>query len=185
MVALLRQLGIPVIWTLNAKISDDGGWRSPVDVLKQLAFQILQLNALLKQQPIQLNPVRFQSATTESDWFELLGLILAGLPQIHIIVDAEVLSREFSSKLFWPGAFLNLFEELARRGSGAVVKVILISFGASPYMSSEGFDFLENVTIKIDKERRAGTMLRKQRQLSVYRRHGAEALKPFLFRVPG
>jgi len=82
LVALLRGIKIQVVWSLSAKAEGTLCWRSPVDVLKQLVLQILQLNHLLvdAQSPI-LNAARFQSARTEGDWFELLGSVLEGLPQ--------------------------------------------------------------------------------------------------------
>lgn len=157
-----------------------------MDVLKQLVLQALQLNhSLLSEQSISLNAAQFQSAMTEADWFKLLGLVLTGLQNIYIVVDAEILSREFSNNLFWPGAFLKLFDDLKARSCDAVVKVVLISFGASTYMSSSEFASVEDVTIKIDRERRAGNVvMRRQSARVAHQRQGSEALRPFLFR-PG
>lgn len=92
-VGLLRSMKIPVVWTLSAKAEGVLEWRSPVDVLKQLVLQVLHRNhSLLKEQSYALNAARFQSASTEPDWFELLGTVLEGLEQIYIVVDAGILS---------------------------------------------------------------------------------------------
>jgi hypothetical protein len=186
LVALLRTMKIPVAWTLSAKAAGSLGWRSPVDVLKQLVLQVLHLNqALLLEQSLALNAARFQSATTESDWFGLLGLVLRGLSQIFIAVDAEILSREFSSELFWPEAFLGVFQDLQTSSPTTTVKVVLVSFGATPYLSSETSS-LENITLRIEKDRRPGSaMVRKQHFRSFSRIQGAEALRPFLTRPEG
>lgn len=102
-----------------------------------------------------------------------------------MVVDAETLSREFSSDLFWPAAFLKLFDDLKARSCDAVVKVVLISFGASTYMSSSEFASIEDVTIKIDREARtSNVVMRRQSARVAHQRHGSEALRPFLFR-PG
>ncbi|CZR52986.1 uncharacterized protein PAC_02864 [Phialocephala subalpina] len=183
LVALLRGMKIPVVWTLNAK-SESFEWRSPVGVLKQLVFQVLQLNHwLLSEQSISLNAAQFQSAVTEADWFKLLGLVLTGLQNIYVVVDAEILSKEFSSDLFWPGAFLKLFDDPKARNCDAVVKVVLISFGASTSMSSSDNALVEDVTIKIDRQRRAGNVvMRRQSARVAHHRQSSEALRPFLFR---
>lgn len=112
-VALLRGMKIPVLWTLSAKAETNLGWRSPVEVLKQLVLQVLHVNhTLLDEQSTALNAARFQSATTEADWFDLLGSVLEGLSQVYIVIDAEVMSRQFSSEISWPKAFLELFKKL-------------------------------------------------------------------------
>ena len=133
-VAMLRSMSIPVVWALSAK--DDGlsVWRSPVDVLEQLSLQVLHINhSLLRDQSAALNAARFQSATTESQWFDLLELVLDGLPQIYIALDVEVLERGFGSQLCWPLEFLRTFTNLAARGSKTVVKVVLVSFANNPF----------------------------------------------------
>jgi hypothetical protein len=181
-VGLLRKMNIPVVWTLSAKAEGNSGWRSPVDVLKQLVSQILHLNqALLNEQSVALNAVRFQSASTEIEWFELLSSVLPGLQQIYIVVDAEILSPEFSSQIAWPAAFLKLFEDLAARSCKTIIKVVLISFGATPYFSSPSP--LEDVSIRIDRDRRRGSLAkRKSRFRSVAQRQGSEYLRPYLLR---
>ena len=74
---------IPMLWTLSVIEGGNLGWRSPVDILKQLVLPVLQLvqKLLLNDQSPALNPTRFQAASTESDGFELLGAVLEGIPQ--------------------------------------------------------------------------------------------------------
>jgi len=93
-VGLLRGMKILVLWTLSAKAEGDRGWRSPVEVLKQLIRQVLHMShSLLDEQSTALSAVRFQSATTETDWFAVLGSVLEGLSHVYIVIDAEVMSR--------------------------------------------------------------------------------------------
>jgi hypothetical protein len=181
-VGLLRSMKIPVVWTLSAKAEGDLGWRSPIEVLKQLVLQVLRLNhSLLNDQSPALNAARFQTATTESDWFGLLDSVLEGLSQIYIVIDAEVLSREFCSQISWPNAFLQLFDTLAAGCNKTIVKVVLVSFGNSPYMEPTSAASLDGMTIKINNGRRAPLGVRKKPQFrSAARRAGSDALRPFL-----
>jgi hypothetical protein len=180
-VALLRGMKIPVLWTLSAKAENNFGWRSPVEVLKQLVLQVLYVNhSLLNEQSAALNAARFQSATTEGDWFDLLGSVLEGLPQVYIVIDAEVMSRHFSSEISWPKAFLELFEKLKARCCETIVKVVLLSFGNSPYMELPSVAS-KSMTIKLDQERRPPMASRRKAQYRAFaRRGGSESLRPLL-----
>jgi hypothetical protein len=182
LVALLRGIKIQVVWSLSAKADEALGWRSPVDVLKQLVLQVLQLNhSLVNEQSPILNAARFQSARTEGDWFELLGSVLEGLPQIYIIVDAEVLSKEFSSQIRWPEAFLHLFERLQGNFCKTVVKVVLVSLGNTPYLELPFASPLGKMTIMVKSGRRPGQVVRRKSKVRPPARHHAlNSLKPFL-----
>lgn len=182
-VSLLRGLKIPVIWTLSTKAERDLAWRSPVEVLKQLVLQVLYVNhSLLNEQSAALNAARFQSATTEADWFDLLGSVLEGLSQVYIVIDAEVMNRRFSSQLSWPEAFRGLFKRLEQRCCETVVKVVLVSFGNSPYLQLPPAA-LDSLTIRLDQGRRLPMAVRrKARYRAAARRGGSESLRPFLMR---
>jgi hypothetical protein len=173
---------IQVVWSLSAKAEGTVGWRSPVDVLKQLCLQVLQLNhSLLNEQSPILNAARFQSARTEFDWFELLGSVLEGLPQIYIVVDAEVLSKEFSSQISWPEAFLQLFKRLQETFCKTIVKVVLVSLGHTPYLELPFASPLEKMTIMVKSGRRSGPVVRRRSRLRPpARHHGLNSLKSFL-----
>ena len=185
-VSLLRTIEIPVIWVLWARDDGNPSWRSPVDVLKQLVLQVLQINStLLNEQSPALNASRFQCATTEEQWFELLASVLVGLPQIYIVVDAGVLSQEFSSQASWPTAFLKLFDSLVNNRTKTIVKVVLVSHGATPYISASPSGLLEDATIRIGGARRLGGAGRRKPQLrspAARVRQGPDLLRPFVLR---
>lgn len=182
LVALLRGIKIQVVWSLSAKVEGALGWRSPVDVLKQLILQILQLNhSLVNEHSPILNAARFQSAKTESDWFELLGSVLEGLSHIYIVVDAEVLSKEFSSQICWPEYFLRLFERLQGNSCRTIVKVVLISLGQAPYLKMPSTSAIENMTIVAKGGSRPGKIVRRKAKARTSTgHHGLSFLKPFL-----
>jgi hypothetical protein len=180
-VGLLRGMRIPVIWTLSARADGNHAWRSPVQVLKQLVLQILHQNhSLLNAQSSALNAARFQSATTESDWFDILGSVLEGLSQVYIVIDAEVMSRQFSSEISWPKAFLELFEKMRMRCCKSIVKVVLVSFSSSPYLELPEAAS-DSLTIRLDQERRPPLAIRRKAQYrATALRGGSESLRPFL-----
>jgi hypothetical protein len=125
---------IPVVWVLNSRTGEENGVcpsRAPsaIDVLKQLVFQVLQLNhTLLNERSASLNAARYKSAATEGEWFDLLGAAIAGLPQIYMIIDVEVVGPEGGSTCSWPKIFMNLFESLLARNVKTNVKVVLVSY---------------------------------------------------------
>jgi hypothetical protein len=136
---------------------------------------------LVNEQSPVLNAARFQSARTEGDWFELLGSVLEGLPQIYVVVDAEILSKEFSSHIRWPEAFLHLFERLQERFCKSVVKVVLVSLGHTPYLELPFASPLGKMTITVKSRRRSGQIMgRKSKVRHPARHRGINSLKPFL-----
>lgn len=126
---LIVDANIPAVWVLQTR--NDGQYSS-VDILKQLVLQVLQQNhTLLNESSASLNAARYQSATTEDEWFSLLGSVLVGLAQIYIIVDAEMLNSSIDGRITWASAFQKLFDELERRGVDTVVKVAIIGYKAT------------------------------------------------------
>lgn len=172
---------IPVIWTLSAK-EGNAGWRSPIEVLKQLVLQILRLNhSLLDQQSTTLNAARFQSAKTESEWFQLLGEVLRGIPEVYIVIDAEVLNREFSSQTSWPREFFRLFDNIQTEGWKNCVKVVLASFGSSPFTEQTSEIELKDLTIRLDQRRPTPPALRRKAQFrAANRKQASDMLRPFV-----
>lgn len=126
---LIVDANIPAVWVLQTR--NDGQYSS-VDILKQLVLQVLQQNhTLLNERSAALNAARYQSATTEDEWFNILGSVLDGLAQIYIIVDAEMLNSGIDGRITWASAFQKLFDELGRRGVDTVVKVAIIGYKAT------------------------------------------------------
>lgn len=180
MVALLRATKIPVIWTLSAKADSSSAWRSPIEVLKQLVLQILHLNqSLLNDESPALNAARFQNATKESEWFAILASVLSGLEKLYIVVDAEIMNREMASQISWTDAFNTMLEDLKALSCKTVVKIVLVSYSNSPYISSSQPTTFGNVTVRIEKERRMATM-RKHHFRSRGSQQGSNVLMPLL-----
>ena len=134
---LLQKGLIPAVWVL--KTTD---WRhhetySPVDLIKALISQVLRINITIQSESnLALSCAKFRTAANEDEWFELLGSVLAGLPQIFVIIELEMFcSRDQGSAERWPSAFIEVFEKMSQRGIKTVVKVVLVSYGSKSFKS--------------------------------------------------
>ena len=131
---LLRDSKIPVLWALKTK--EQGALEAPsvIDLLKDLVSQALRLNiALHNERSLALSCTQFQGAETEKNWFELLARVLAGLPQVYIIIDVEAVSPYFGGHdhtFSWPSAFLDFFQNMSEQGCKTLIKVVLVSYGS-------------------------------------------------------
>lgn len=190
LVDLFKTMVIPVIWILGTPVNGSA-FRSlsPMNVLKQLVLQALQINhPILSERSTSLNPARFQCATTEQDWFGLLASVLIGIPHLHVVIDISVLSEELGSQLLWPTAFVSLFDRIASACPSTIVKVVLVTTGASAYTgdSSSEESSSDFAVIRID-GLRGGRLNAKRGFKSRSPRNGAyrnamNTFKPYILR---
>ena len=125
---------------------------------------------------------RVRSATTESDWMNILLSVLSGLPTVYVIFDVETVShhQEALEKNFaWPIAFVSLFQKLASRGSKTAIKVLFISYGHAKYTQMPASVRQRDITVMIDAERQQD--LRTKRQLVYRARERKDHLIPTKF----
>ena len=92
----------------------------------------------MNERAVSINVSRFQSAQSEKEWFDLLGSILDGLPSLFIIVDIETLGSRSGELLNWPASFMFLFQKLAARNIGTILKVALVSYHKSLQLPATG-----------------------------------------------
>lgn len=164
-IGILREAEIPVLWALKSSYKDTDAVPSMVDLLKHLVCQALRLNVALQTESF-LGPscAAFRRAMTEDDWFNLLGSVLAGLPQIYIVIDVEMLSSLFpplTKDFSLPLAFLGLFQKLSDRGVKTRVKVILVSYGSTMFLQQPQGDLQERV-IHVGRGRKSVTPRKKK-----------------------
>ncbi|RTE76948.1 hypothetical protein BHE90_008566 [Fusarium euwallaceae] len=77
MIQQLQSNSVPVLWALRSRERHpDIGDVSLIDVFKHLIQQALRLDASLTDKGMSLQCRRFQIATTEQDWLQLLGSAL-------------------------------------------------------------------------------------------------------------
>jgi hypothetical protein len=135
--------------------------------------------SLLNDESPALNAARFQNATKESEWFAILASVLSGLETLYIVVDAEIMNREMASQISWTDAFNTMLEDLKAVSCKTVVKIVLVSYSNSPYISSSQSTTFGDVTVRIEKERRTATM-RKRHFRSRGSQQGSSVLMPLL-----
>lgn len=124
---VISEASVPVVWALEADSSLEKGV-SAIEVLKYLTSQVLKQNTRLhEERSAAMNAVRFQSASTEHEWYKLLGSTLQGLSQLYIIIDLNLCSKDTGPENPWTEGFARLFEALATRTVGTVLKVVFIS----------------------------------------------------------
>ncbi|CAG8962269.1 hypothetical protein HYFRA_00005324 [Hymenoscyphus fraxineus] len=139
-IASTKQSQVPTVWILapRTKMSQQ---LSSLDILKQLVLQILQKNgSLLEDRSQPLIAKQFQCATTESEWFNLLGLVLTGIPEIYIVVDIELLRGNFGDGQMWPSMFVELFQKLVPRSPQTILKVAIIFYLTQLTIEDDGVE---------------------------------------------
>lgn len=148
-VEALRDANVPVLWALKMVERDATHEPSVVDLIKDLVSQALRVNTSLHtEQSLALNCARFQSASTESEWFELLGAVLAGIPQTYMIIDTDIVSTIYANTtkdFSLPQAFLDLFKGLSSRGVKTTLRVILVSYRSNMSQKSDQQDIHEHI----------------------------------------
>jgi hypothetical protein len=132
----LRTAKVPIMWALpTTNEKDDSPNYSTLDLLKHLAWQALKINTVLQTEgSMAVSCARFQTATDEDHWFDILASVMTGLDRIYVVIDVEILSGISAGGRSLPEAFLHLFSMLADRGGKTEVKVILVSY-VSPVFS--------------------------------------------------
>ena len=138
----LQVAKLHVLWALKMTGEEAMQSISDVDLLKYLILQALRLSSTLQTEgSMALSCRRFQSATTEKEWFDLLGSVLASISSdVYLIIDLETLGPGWSSshqEVSWPKLFLDLFQKLSSHGVHTRIKVILATYGSAVLRTSQ------------------------------------------------
>lgn len=100
------------------------GLQSFMAVLHTTTQSQIVCSLSLKSQPLMAK--QFQRATTEAEWFNLLGLVLTGMPEIYIIIDIGVLREDFANGKAWPSMFIGSIQKLLLQSPKTIVKVAIV-----------------------------------------------------------
>lgn len=129
---LIKSANLPVVWALKGNSDIQPGHDVTIQILKYLVMQILRLNAaVLDTISASFNATVLQSATTEKDWFDILNTVTAGLSELYIVIDAELLQPD-SKDHQWSSDFLQMLRYFIQRSKNTVVKVVLFSYRNFP-----------------------------------------------------
>jgi hypothetical protein len=136
---------VPIIWALQGKHNLELEHDAPIQILRYLVMQIIQLNtALLNKLSANFNAAVLQSATIENDWFDILSVVVSGLPELYIVIDAELLQFGGKSQP-WPTEFLNRLENFIQESRDTILKIIIFSYRQLP--NRNGFSKKQNIVV--------------------------------------
>lgn len=133
----LRAADVPYLLALKINHADGSpGAISAIDLLKYLVKQALEYTKGLQTEgSMSLSCARANCANSETEWFDILGSVLAAIgKQVYIMLDLGTLDQRFLSPSFdfsWLKAFEGLFARLATRGPNVRVKVMLVNYSSS------------------------------------------------------
>jgi hypothetical protein len=122
-----------VIWFLSTRESLRL-YSTTTDVLRSLVSQALRRNPNLSSlRQDQLNISHFQNDHTESEWLDLLCLILQGFPRLFMVVDTDILFQTFKDDKAGVTKFISLFQKIVDHvgSAGNQIKIVVIGYGAS------------------------------------------------------
>jgi hypothetical protein len=127
-VELLISLKYPVLWVLRSKDVPELGEDRYVHLLKNLAWQALQLDkSAANSISADFNAALFQNARSEEEWFIILQSIVKRFPRIHIVIDLEILNLRTDAVAF-SSVFYKRLLEFLEACKPTVVKVLLASY---------------------------------------------------------
>jgi hypothetical protein len=153
-VEALRASSKYVLFILQDQQRERKSQTTAVDLIKSLVFQAIRINENFRTtKACTVTCARVGSATTESDWMDILLALLSGLPVVYIVFDVESLSQHLpvrENDFSWPLAFFSLFQKLASRGCTTVVKVLLISYGNAKYIQMPADIRPQDVTVMVN-----------------------------------
>lgn len=164
-----------MIWALKTVEPSVVEAPSAIDLLKDLTSQALRLNiALHNERSLVLSYTKFLGAESENDWFDILAAVLAGLPQIYIVIDLEAVNPHYQTieqGFSWPSAFLNVFGKISERGLKTVVKVVLVSYGSAVFREMSQKTELQDLVITVGRPQSVPAAIRRR----IPSMHGATA----------
>ncbi|PVH76180.1 hypothetical protein DL98DRAFT_641965 [Cadophora sp. DSE1049] len=126
----LQASQVPVILAMNIpQAESDSSNISPIDLIKYLIRQALSLRQNIQtEKSMSLSCAPFHGDHSEEEWFRLLQSALIDIGrQVYLIVDLELLNREFCPRdgFPWLSAFLDFFAQLSNCKGAPLAKVLL------------------------------------------------------------
>ncbi|KAH7131793.1 hypothetical protein B0J11DRAFT_547899 [Dendryphion nanum] len=99
-------------------------------VLKTIIFQALkQLGSDSAQLAEQLRLDKINAAHTDTEWADLISLLLAKLPQCYIVIDSEDLQHAYQHDSQWTNRLITLLENIVEKttSAGGLIKILLVA----------------------------------------------------------
>ena len=165
----LQEAEVPVLFALKIPQENDAPTNlSSHDLLKYIVRQALQVRQKREsEKSMALRCATFNSASTDSEWFQVLAAVLAEIETcIYIVIDLEMLDRNVESTdgFSWAQAFESFFTKLRNRGLSTKLKVLLVSYGSLPFQLSPAehskFVISAKTRLTTARQRKAGRGIR-------------------------
>lgn len=153
---LVKSANVPIVWALKTDDTLEPSER-PIHVIKHLVMQILQLNwSAVSRISANFNAALLQSARTEVDWFEILKMVLSGLPETFVILHMDALGPP-GSDLTWMIVFCQLFANFIKENKDMVLKVAIVNY--RPLLLASCFP-AGDLLLRLDGAKRRGAQRR-------------------------
>jgi hypothetical protein len=126
----LRSAHYKVFWILSPTSACDSE-PSMMNILRSLVYQVIHHDPnILLRFPENLNGQQFLSNRSESEWLDLLCLLISRLDKCFLIVETEDLYQASRQKPEWPQQFLQVFRRLmgSAEASGSLIKILVATF---------------------------------------------------------
>ncbi|KAE9368087.1 hypothetical protein N431DRAFT_417137 [Stipitochalara longipes BDJ] len=173
----LRKAQYKVFWILSPPSPGDLE-PSISNILRSLVFQIIQQepNVLLRF-PENLNASYFLPNRNESEWLDLLCLLISRLDKCFLIVETEDLHQASRQRVGWTQDFLRIFQRLIHSVEAArlLVKILVVTFGNDFSLSSIQQGSIHNFVATIQQPRVIPPRLRRKLSRPKPRRYSQQA----------
>jgi hypothetical protein len=145
---LLRHQKIAILWVLKSVPTHGASAASPIDLVKGLICQALQLNvAMHTEGSFALSCVQFRVANTLEQWFDLLAGAIRSFPLLYIIVDLEAVGNAYSHGASWMTHLFAMFGRHASQQWIARLKILLVSWGTGNGQNDEILRYRDSIVL--------------------------------------
>ncbi|KAI0451736.1 hypothetical protein F5B21DRAFT_527538 [Xylaria acuta] len=149
-VRALRQHQLPVVWILKPPLRTSDQGISTVELIQDLAHQVLRLNlSLHTEKSLSLSCAKFQTAETPTQWFDLLASVIESLAVLYVVINIEATDIRLihsNDGFSWLSSFFSLIKKLRERQAKTTLKVLLLSHGSATRQEGENmFRFSDSV----------------------------------------
>ncbi|KAH7370953.1 hypothetical protein BKA65DRAFT_446146 [Rhexocercosporidium sp. MPI-PUGE-AT-0058] len=173
----LRNAQYKVFWILSPP-SPCNSEPSVASILQSLVYQVIrhEPNILLRF-PENLSTLQFLSNRSESEWLDLLCLLVSRLDKCFLIVETENLYQASRQMPEWTQEFLQVFQRLINRveTAGSLVKVLVVTFGNDSSWLSSQQGSIHNFVATIQQPRIVPPRLRRGYSRSKLRRYSQQS----------
>lgn len=121
-----------VFWSLSLPRLSDGEGETMASVFKALIHQVLQQSAgLFAQFSEQLNLTKIRSAHIDSEWADLICLLLSKMPRAFLVLETEGLHKAYRHDPDWIDRLVLLLQRIVEQTTtaGNQLKLLLMVYG--------------------------------------------------------